>query len=431
MTHTPHKKWQAQLMTSICPKCLKFFTTVTSLTFHQAQLQAACNVCDGLDMELILATPANEQADHDIDTVLVASFPSDSQPAMDFDPGPTWDAVDSLGRVFITFPCATEIFEGGETFLTWFELDPYSVCWHLVPFYPFSNLDDWKVANFLLTSGLSMKALNKFLSLKATKNMPLSFWMAKDLCAQAELLPSEPIQLYFQDALDCVEALFNHPFLDKMDFTPFRSFTTAEHLVRVFTEWMSSDGAWDMQSCEYQNEVPRMCMVLQEHLFHQCLDIILEPLKQAACLGQMMSDPVRNLPEAHMLAYVHSNTSPITTAMYKNFGDPYCHPPHTTTITLVQLSSIKCDVLDVNHVSHPFWRNWLLAEPSEFLTPESLHEWHCQFWDHDIRWCKQALGAAELDFRFSIIPRITGLPHFSNGIMKLKQVGRRVQRDVQ
>ncbi|KAI6094884.1 hypothetical protein F5141DRAFT_988504, partial [Pisolithus sp. B1] len=39
----------------------------------------------------------------------------------------------------------------------------------------------------------------------------------------------EPIQLYFQDALDCVEALFNHPFFeDKMDFTPFQLFTTAE-----------------------------------------------------------------------------------------------------------------------------------------------------------------------------------------------------------
>ncbi|KAI6018494.1 hypothetical protein BKA83DRAFT_4495997 [Pisolithus microcarpus] len=123
---------------------------------------------------------------------------------MDFDPGPTQDgneycqlvsppisvAVDSLGRVFITFPRATEIFEGGETFLTWFELDPYLVHWRLIPFYPSSNLDDWKVENFLLTSGLSMRALDEFLSLKA--NMPLSFWTAKDLHVRAELLLSGP-----------------------------------------------------------------------------------------------------------------------------------------------------------------------------------------------------------------------------------------------
>ncbi|KAI6043168.1 hypothetical protein EDC04DRAFT_2563028 [Pisolithus marmoratus] len=123
-------------------------------------------------------------------------------------------------------------------FLTQFELDPYSASWHLAPFYPFANLDDWRMENILLTSGLSMRALNEFLSLSATKSMPLSFWMAKDLCAWAELLLSglqwkfqiiptahsmkEPIQLYFWDALNCVKALFNHLFfVDKMDFTPF------------------------------------------------------------------------------------------------------------------------------------------------------------------------------------------------------------------
>ncbi|KAI6102153.1 hypothetical protein F5141DRAFT_1008306 [Pisolithus sp. B1] len=332
---------------------------------------------------------------------------------MDFDLGLTWEgddycqslsppisvAVDSLGRVLVTFPCAAKIFEGGDTFLTCFELDPYSVCQHLVPFYPFANLDDWRVANFSLTSGLSMRALNKFLSLKAVhKNMPLSFWMAKDLHVHAELLPSGPrwkfqiiptmhstkeaIQLYFWDAFDCVKALFNHPFFeDKMDFTPFQLFTTAECLMWVFMEWMSSDGAWDMQvsiwtlhginsqtlvvqvpgvsmvcgvilssdktnitnMCgsrvahpllislaiikmkvrnkallhtflllalmpipQFIHLVPRMCLVLQECLFHQCLNIILKPLKQAACFGRMMSDPVGNLWYCftHLVSYI-------------------------------------------------------------------------------------------------------------------------------
>ncbi|KAI6012109.1 hypothetical protein BKA83DRAFT_4001318, partial [Pisolithus microcarpus] len=33
---------------------------------------------------------------------------------------------------------------------------------------------------------------------------------------------------------------------------------------------------------QFIHPVPRMCMVLQECLFHQCLNIVLEPLKQAA-----------------------------------------------------------------------------------------------------------------------------------------------------
>ncbi|KAL4080768.1 hypothetical protein J3A83DRAFT_4083984, partial [Scleroderma citrinum] len=59
----------------------------------------------------------------------------------------------------------------------------------------------------------------------------------------------QPVHLYFCDALNCMELLFNHPFFaGKMDYMPFHLFTMAEHVVRVFTEWMSSNGAWDKQS---------------------------------------------------------------------------------------------------------------------------------------------------------------------------------------
>lgn len=39
----------------------------------------------------------------------------------------------------------------------------------------------------------------------------------------------------------------------------------------------------------------RMCSVLEACLFHHCLNIIVEPLKTAAHIGRMMSDPVGNL----------------------------------------------------------------------------------------------------------------------------------------
>ncbi|KAF8436374.1 hypothetical protein L210DRAFT_3319453, partial [Boletus edulis BED1] len=78
----------------------------------------------------------------------------------------------------------------------------------------------------------------------------------------------------------------------------------------------------------------RMCSVLDARLFHQCLDIVVEPLKTAARIGRMMSDPVGNLqhcftplaayivdtPEACMLACVCGKTSPVTMASYKEFG---------------------------------------------------------------------------------------------------------------
>src|SRR6267154_3310782 len=73
-------------------------------------------------------------------------------------------------------------------------------------------------------------------------------------------------------------------------------------------------------------------------------------------------------------------------------------PPRTTKTTLSQLSSINCDPLDIegyfnacaafrlSGVAQPFWCNWPLADPHLFLTPESLHHWHCEFYDHDVKW---------------------------------------------
>lgn len=90
-------------------------------------------------------------------------------------------------------------------------------------------------------------------------------------------------------------------------------------------------------------------------------------------------------------------------------------PPRTAKSTLDQLASITCDPLDVegyidecsdfrlNGMFLPFWRNWPLADPSWFLTPEALHHWHHQFYDHDLWWCLRAVGVQEIDFCFSVL----------------------------
>jgi hypothetical protein len=187
---------------------------------------------------------------------------------------------------------------------------------------------------------------------------------------------------------------------------------------------------------DFLHPVKRMQGVLEARLIHQCLDIILEPLKQAARIGRLMSDPAGNLrycftplasyivdtPEAAMLACVRGKTSPLTTASYKQFGDAFQHPLRTAKITLTQLKMIKskCDTQDVEaffatcepyHLSgvvDPFWRDWQFADPSQSLTPEALHHWHRESYDHDVQWCIRIVGAEEFDFRFSVLqPLVT------------------------
>lgn len=203
----------------------------------------------------------------------------------------------------------------------------------------------------------------------------------------------------------------------------------------------------------------RMKGVLEDRLMHQCLDIVLEPLKQAARLGVMLSDPIglshycftplasyiADTPEAMMLASVGGKTSPVTMAMYKQFGDHFRHEPRTKSTTLAQLAVVKsrADPNDVeaffreaqkfrlNGVEKPFWCDWVLAEPSHFFTPESLHHIHKQFYDHDAKWLICAVGESEIDFRFSVLQPMTGYRHFQGGISKLKQVTGRCQRDIE
>jgi hypothetical protein len=171
--------------------------------------------------------------------------------------------------------------------------------------------------------------------------------------------------------------------------------------------------------------------ICASRLFHECVDFIVEPLKTAARIGIMMSDPVGNLrycftplvgfiadmPEERLVSCVAANASPITMATQWQFGDAFRHEPRMGSTTLAKLAEISSKVNpesvegylkeaskhNLNGVDRPFWRDWALAEPSNFLTPEPLHHLHKFFWDHEMRWCVNVLTAPEIDFRFSIL----------------------------
>ncbi|KAG6369260.1 hypothetical protein JVT61DRAFT_15532 [Boletus reticuloceps] len=559
-----------------CPQCLKNFATDRGVAAHLAQKSSKCNAWwrerlgprlsinfplfeDVGDAGAMLSDPVPSSPTQDLlarndnDSDPPNPMPAEDLPGLDenspFDDAghngePTGELSTAASHAFLAqlgqgrtieyFPDAGSIYPGGKSFLDRFKMDPYAMGHQVNLYFPFSNFQDWEMANFLLQSDLSMAKIDEFLSLTLTRTLPLSFWTAKDLRGRAELLPSgprwnyrivptshptkKPAVLYYRDSLDCIEALFNHPYFARhMDYVPFRAFTTGEKVVREYGEWMSGDVAWDIQGklpqnatlcgvilssdktnvtnmCggkvaypllislanirmnirnkasshaflpaalipipEFLHPVKRMRSVLEACLFHYCLNIIVEPLKIAAQMGRMMSDPLGNLwfcftplaayiadtPEESLVACVRGKTSPVTMASHHSFGDAFRHPPRTGATTLSQLSRIQCDPNDVlryciqctlfrlNGVAAPFWHDWPHSDPARFISPEGLHHWHRFSWDHDVQWCKNALGSQELDFRYSILHPIVGLRHFKCGITTLKQVGGRAQREIQ
>jgi len=139
--------------------------------------------------------------------------------------------------------------------------------------------------------------------------------------------------------------------------------------------------------------------VLENRLLHTCLDFITTPLKTAARNGAWMSDYagyicwcftplaayVADTPEAAALTGVAGKTSHLTMASFKQFGDPFRHPPRMAAdiLTSLDILSHHFDPSDVgvyvtnarelfrlNGVDLPFWRDWMLpdaAAAAQFL----------------------------------------------------------------
>ena len=63
------------------------------------------------------------------------------------------------------FPGAAQTYNGGSTFINKFDTDEFSNQRTSNIYYPFASRGDWKLGSWLLHSGLSMGAINAFLSL--------------------------------------------------------------------------------------------------------------------------------------------------------------------------------------------------------------------------------------------------------------------------
>ncbi|KAG2122771.1 hypothetical protein DEU56DRAFT_873558 [Suillus clintonianus] len=472
-----------------CPSCRKGgFHTHEAVARHMSQPRSGCStwIEDTIRMRTCLPEDDPINVDQDAESSThndyheSTSHYDDAGEYLDHTAG---EGHASSGEFIDVFPGSAEVYEGGYTFLGLFDEDKNSVYRVNNPYYPFSGRKDWEVASWLLRSGLSMGKIDSFLSLDMIKALPLSFCSAKELRGRAEQLPSgprwmskvietshptkSPVILYWRDPVECIASILNDPsFRDHFNFTPQKIYSTAERTCRIYSEWTTGDDAWNMQSMlpsggtllgtilssdktnisaltgdrvahpllislanismktrakmssdsflltallpvpKYIHKKKRMRGVLEDRLMHECLDIVLEPLKQAARVGVMMSDPSTTLAQ---LKVVHTRADPLDLEAFFREAQKF----------------------RLNGVATPFWRDWILAEPSHFLTPEMLHHIHRQFYDHDARWLINAVGESEIDFRFSILPHITGFRHFHEGISKLKQVTGRCQCDIQ
>ncbi|KAG1843265.1 hypothetical protein DFJ58DRAFT_844373 [Suillus subalutaceus] len=342
----------------------------------------------------------------------------------DLDPGSgTWNE-DSEAKVIDHFPEPPLAFEESYTFLGLFDADENSIYRKTNLYYPFSGRREWKLAAWLLHSGLSMEKINSFLALEMQK----SYEVELNHCLAVSCMPLDYISEPFRYVLRMVSKMYiRTPFShnipsSKKTAVRVGSLNMGQKLSRIYTEWMMGDHAWEIQVIvlrilslsvspistwlrgsnhhsntflltallpvsKFVHKNKRMRGVLQDRLIHHCLNVVLELLKLAAQHGVMLSDPI-------------SRSHYCFTILASYIADT----PEAMMLACVDdLEGFfrEAQKFRLNGVDKPFWWDWLLAEPSHFFTPESLHHIHKEFWDHDAQWIILAVGGSEIDFRVS------------------------------
>lgn len=97
------------------------------------------------------------------------------------------------------------------------------------------------------------------------QQLSLSFTTAKTLRGRMDQLPKgpewkmqdilmdgyrtvKPVTLFYRDPLECIQALLQNPIFEgKWAFTPQRIYDNLDRQNRLYSEWVTSDGAWAAQ----------------------------------------------------------------------------------------------------------------------------------------------------------------------------------------
>lgn len=201
--------------------------------------------------------------------------------------------------------------------------------------------------------------------------------------------------------------------------------------------------------------------VLTQRLYHKCMDIATESLKDCAGNPVEMSDAegvlrlvrtvlfahIADTPEQQLIACVIQNASPLSLARFNNLGSSTPQPPRYGSNTIELIEQVlntegvtETDVrkyarvaldLGLNGVSAPFWADWKFADPADFIMPDALHQWHRFFYDHIMTWARIIVGDKEVDCRYTVLQKHVGFRHFNSGFTRFGQHTGRESRDLQ
>lgn len=202
-------------------------------------------------------------------------------------------------------------------------------------------------------------------------------------------------------------------------------------------------GYLPISKLECFQEAGDSCKFAVYHLFHHCMQVVLEPLIDAGkhsiettcsdnfvcCIFPILTAYVADHPEQCFVACCMENCCPRCVVGRDDHGKNIRSPPCNPAVTLNMLSQHKdgedpylFDNKGLRPIYYPFWADLPHANIFACITPNILHQLHKGiFKDHIIKWCTSLCSEDKIDAWFKAMTDYQGLWHFKKGISSISQ----------
>ncbi|KAJ7463128.1 hypothetical protein B0H11DRAFT_2159912 [Mycena galericulata] len=324
------------------------------------------------------------------------------------------------------------------------------------PWYPFESEDEWELARWLMTSGLSQKKMDEYLKLKSVREgIDPSFKDNRTFLKFVDSLPEGPkwfcfpyklvgdeldadgkpkeeiVEMWHRDPVEIVRELLANPSFTKQGYKPirvFKRFEDGHYSNQEFTEMWTADWWWKIQELlpEGATVAPIIISSDKTQLTRFSGDKeAWPPLKEAGRDGVQMDCAdgfVRNMflilsayiadyPEPCLVACCRENSCPRCLVHPKQRGEPVTSTFRDPDETLHVLSDQSKGEFPVKFVE-------------QNLRPiKSVLLHNGAFGDHIVKWATEATAGKgeEVDNRFRAMPPHPTVRHFKKGISLTSQ----------
>ncbi|TFY59335.1 hypothetical protein EVJ58_g5848 [Rhodofomes roseus] len=180
------------------------------------------------------------------------------------------------------------------------------------------------------------------------------------------------------------------------------------------------------------------------NVFHVCLSMIVEPLRQAGIEGVPMTSGdgverrchpilavyVGDYPEQVLVTGTYTGDCPICECSHDDLGSyPNTSRRRDINATFDALAKFgtadyngACDAAGIKPVQHPFWENLPYVDIYRTITPDLLHQLYQGVVKHVLSWITSIVGEDEVDARVRRLPPNHSIRIFHKGITGLSRV---------